>query len=241
SGVVQNSALGPVDQGFGFLFGVARGVLLVLIAFLVYEQVFGGSSGIAAVDQSQSRILLADLGGELAEGVPSEAPGMIARYYETLPSVRQYPPAQGSVNGVLRQRDIPAPPAYTALARPARVLPMANFPSRHPFDPEDDKPREECGVFGAIGAQHAATFVALGLHALQHRGQEAAGIVSYAPHVGFSASRRFGYVRDNFTSKAVIDRLPGNLAIGHVRYSTAGSKGHAQLRDVQPLFAEFAM
>ncbi|HLS58639.1 MAG TPA: amidophosphoribosyltransferase [Paracoccaceae bacterium] len=118
---------------------------------------------------------------------------------------------------------------------------MANFPSRHPFDPEDDKPREECGVFGAIGAQHAATFVALGLHALQHRGQEAAGIVSYAPHVGFSASRRFGYVRDNFTSKAVIDRLPGNLAIGHVRYSTAGSKGHAQLRDVQPLFAEFAM
>lgn len=86
SGMIRNSALSPIDQGFGFLFGVARGVLLVLIAFLVYEQVFGGSSGIAAVDQSQSRVLLADLGGELAEGVPSEAPGMIAQYYETLTS-----------------------------------------------------------------------------------------------------------------------------------------------------------
>ena len=109
----------------------------------------------------------------------------------------------------------------------------------HPFD--DDKLREECGVFGVIGVQDAANFVALGLHALQHRGQEAAGIVSYTEADGFCAARRFGYVRDNFTSASLMETLPGDLAIGHVRYSTAGSKGSTQLRDVQPLFAEFQM
>jgi amidophosphoribosyltransferase len=109
----------------------------------------------------------------------------------------------------------------------------------HPFD--DDKLREECGVFGVTGVQDASTFVALGLHALQHRGQEAGGIVSYAPTSGFNTQRRFGYVRDNFTSQAVMETLPGQLAIGHVRYSTSGLKGQTQIRDVQPLFAEFAM
>lgn len=109
----------------------------------------------------------------------------------------------------------------------------------HPFD--DDKLHEECGIFGVIGVQDAANFVALGLHALQHRGQEAGGIVSYAPAVGFSQQRRFGYVRDNFTKASLMETLPGNLAIGHVRYSTAGSKGTTAIRDVQPLFAEFAM
>jgi amidophosphoribosyltransferase len=109
----------------------------------------------------------------------------------------------------------------------------------HPFD--DDKLREECGVFGVIGVQDAASFVALGLHALQHRGQEAGGIVSYAPESGFNTQRRFGYVRDTFTSASVMETLPGSLAIGHVRYSTAGAKGPTQIRDVQPLFAEFAM
>jgi amidophosphoribosyltransferase len=108
-----------------------------------------------------------------------------------------------------------------------------------PFD--DDKLREECGVFGVIGVQEAASFVALGLHALQHRGQEAAGIVAFDERSGFSSERRFGYVRDNFTSASLMETLPGDLAIGHVRYSTAGSKGATQIRDVQPLFAEFAM
>ncbi len=109
----------------------------------------------------------------------------------------------------------------------------------HPFD--DDRLKEECGVYGVIGANEAANFVALGLHALQHRGQEAGGIVSYAPEVGFSSARRFGYVRDNFTKASLMETLPGSLAIGHVRYSTAGSKGHTQIRDVQPFFGEFAM
>lgn len=108
-----------------------------------------------------------------------------------------------------------------------------------PFD--DDKIREECGVFGVIGASDAANFVALGLHALQHRGQEAGGIVSYEQEVGFQSARRFGYVRDNFTSQSLMKTLPGALSIGHVRYSTSGSKGNTAIRDVQPFFGEFAM
>ena len=108
-----------------------------------------------------------------------------------------------------------------------------------PFD--DDKLREECGVFGVIGVKDAANFVALGLHALQHRGQEAGGIVTYEPDTGFNAVRKFGLVRDNFTNVNVINHLPGSLGIGHVRYSTAGSKGATQIRDVQPFFGEFSL
>ena len=108
----------------------------------------------------------------------------------------------------------------------------------HPFD--DDRLHEECGVFGFLGAADAASFVALGLHALQHRGQEAGGIVAYDPERGFNSAHRFGYVRDNFTKRDVMETLPGEVAIGHVRYSTAGAKGPA-IRDVQPFFGEFAM
>ncbi len=115
---------------------------------------------------------------------------------------------------------------------------MPHMPPAHPFD--DDKLREECGIFGVLGVQDAANFVALGLHALQHRGQEAGGIVSHDSEQGFNSARRFGYVRDNFTSTDIMQTLPGPLAIGHVRYSTAGSKT-AAIRDVQPFFGEFSM
>ena len=113
------------------------------------------------------------------------------------------------------------------------------MPPAHPFD--DDTLREECGVYGVIGLKDASNFVALGLHALQHRGQEAGGIVSHCPEQGFNSARRFGYVRDNFTRQSLMETLPGPLAIGHVRYSTSGSKGPTQIRDVQPFFGEFSM
>lgn len=116
--------------------------------------------------------------------------------------------------------------------------PDAAFP-RHPFD--DDTLHEECGVFGVVGVVDAANFVALGLHALQHRGQEAGGIVTHDPVLGFNSVRRFGYVRDNFTSAKLMETLPGSLGIGHVRYSTSGSKGQTAIRDVQPFFGEFSM
>jgi amidophosphoribosyltransferase len=120
------------------------------------------------------------------------------------------------------------------------------MPPAHPFDfdaygnDDDDKLREECGVFGVLGVTDAANFVALGLHALQHRGQEAGGIVCHHPEHGFNSAHRFGYVRDSFTSQTLMQTLPGPLAIGHVRYSTAGSKG-AVIRDVQPFFGEFSV
>ena len=107
--------------------------------------------------------------------------------------------------------------------------------------PWDDELHEECGIFGVTGVADAASITALGLHALQHRGQEAGGIVAHDPERGFNSARRFGYVRDNFTSQDVIDSLPGPIAIGHVRYSTTGSKGQTAIRDCQPFFGEFAM
>lgn len=101
---------------------------------------------------------------------------------------------------------------------------------------DDDHPREECGVFGIFGHPDAAAITALGLHALQHRGQEAAGIVSF-DGARFHSERRLGLVGDNFSKRSVIDRLPGAVAIGHTRYSTTGE---TILRNVQPLFAELA-
>jgi amidophosphoribosyltransferase len=106
--------------------------------------------------------------------------------------------------------------------------------STNPFD--DDKLREECGVFGVWNADVAASFVALGLHALQHRGQEAAGITSL-DGAGFHSHRAQGHVAGNFDRDEIIRSLPGRTALGHVRYSTTGSSA---LRNVQPLFAELA-
>ena len=102
------------------------------------------------------------------------------------------------------------------------------------FDPNADRLREECGVFGIFGHPDASAITALGLHALQHRGQEAAGIVSFDGK-RFHSERRMGLVGDNFSRREVIDRLPGTTAVGHVRYSTTGE---TILRNVQPLFAE---
>jgi amidophosphoribosyltransferase len=104
----------------------------------------------------------------------------------------------------------------------------------HPFD--DDKLREECGIFGVSGAEGAAALVALGLHALQHRGQEAAGITSWDGHQ-FHTHRAMGHVAGNFDRDDVIRSLVGTTAAGHVRYSTTGETA---IRHVQPLYAELA-
>jgi amidophosphoribosyltransferase len=98
-----------------------------------------------------------------------------------------------------------------------------------------DKFREECGVFGIFGHDSASAHVALGLHALQHRGQEGAGIVSFDGKQ-FNAERSLGLVGDHFNDQKVIAALRGRSAIGHVRYATTGG---TTLRNVQPLFAEF--
>ncbi|MCF8480458.1 MAG: amidophosphoribosyltransferase [Rhodospirillum sp.] len=106
--------------------------------------------------------------------------------------------------------------------------------STNPWD--DDKLREECGVFGVFADADAAAHAALGLHALQHRGQEAAGIVTY-DGAQFHSVKGPGHVSENFTSETVMSQLKGDSAIGHVRYSTSGG---TVMRNIQPLFAEFA-
>ena len=102
--------------------------------------------------------------------------------------------------------------------------------------PGGDKLREECGVFGIFGHPDAAAHAALGLHALQHRGQESAGIVSSDGNL-FHSHRALGRVGDIFSSGEVIDSLEGRAAIGHNRYSTQGAP---EVRNIQPLFADLA-
>jgi len=97
-----------------------------------------------------------------------------------------------------------------------------------------DKPKEECGVFGVSDHEDASALVALGLHALQHRGQEGCGIVSYDGK-NFYSEKRQGLVGDHFTDPNVIKKLPGNSAIGHNRNSTTGE---VSLRNIQPFFAD---
>jgi len=103
-----------------------------------------------------------------------------------------------------------------------------------PRDPDDDRPRLECGVFGVFGAEDASALTALGLHALQHRGDEACGIASYDGQ-RFHNERHAGQVGDAFGGGDVVKRLPGSNAIGHTRYSTAGG---SFLRNVQPIFVD---
>jgi amidophosphoribosyltransferase len=103
-------------------------------------------------------------------------------------------------------------------------------------DLDGDRLREYCGVFGVFDFPDAAAITALGLHALQHRGQEAAGIVTY-DNGRFHGERRLGLVGDHFAKESTIRRLPGVAAVGHVRYATTGE---TVLRNVQPLFAEIS-
>ena len=102
------------------------------------------------------------------------------------------------------------------------------------FKNYNPKIKEECGVFGISNTKDASTLAALGLHALQHRGQEGCGIVSFdGKH--YHSEKRFGLVGDNFNKEKILKKLPGNFAIGHNRYSTTGG---TTLRNVQPFFAD---
>lgn len=103
------------------------------------------------------------------------------------------------------------------------------------FTIDDDKLHEECGVFGIFGHSDAGALTTLGLHSLQHRGQEAAGIVSFDGKQ-FHAERHRGLISDSFTKQRVVDELRGHRAIGHTRYSTTGGD---EMRNIQPFFAEF--
>tara|TARA_B100001063_G_C16774082_1_gene563799 strand:- start:2665 stop:4134 length:1470 start_codon:yes stop_codon:yes gene_type:complete len=100
-----------------------------------------------------------------------------------------------------------------------------------------DKLKEECGIFGISNHTDASALVALGLHALQHRGQEGCGIVSFDGK-NYHSEKRQGLVGDHFTDEDTLKKLPGNFAIGHNRYSTTGE---TSLRNIQPFFADLHM
>ncbi len=100
-----------------------------------------------------------------------------------------------------------------------------------------DKLNEECGVFGVSNHEDASALVALGLHALQHRGQEGCGIVSFDGK-NYHSEKRQGLVGDHFTDQETLKKLPGHFAIGHNRYSTTGE---TSLRNIQPFFADLHM
>ena len=100
-----------------------------------------------------------------------------------------------------------------------------------------DKLREECGIFGISNHEDASALVALGLHALQHRGQEGCGIVSFDGK-NYHSEKRQGLVGDHFTDSNILKKLPGYFAIGHNRYSTTGE---TSLRNIQPFFADLHM
>ena len=111
--------------------------------------------------------------------------------------------------------------------------------STHPFEDDtlDDKLSEECAVFGVFGSSEAHLLTALGLHALQHRGQEATGMVTF-DGTYFHAKRGLGHVSENFNASSMqMDELAGHAAIGHNRYSTTGQ---SEIRNIQPFLTELA-
>ncbi|MEL6288291.1 MAG: amidophosphoribosyltransferase [Pseudomonadota bacterium] len=129
---------------------------------------------------------------------------------------------------------MPSPDKAVPSATPATASARLAVDGLELVSLDPDRLNEECGVFGIFAHPDAAAFTALGLHALQHRGQEAAGIVTYDGEQ-YHPERRLGLVGDHFSKKAVVERLRGDRAIGHVRYSTTGETA---LRNVQPLYAD---
>ena len=135
--------------------------------------------------------------------------------------------------------------SFNLISRGSEML-IEEFPSSKDFiDTKEkklkifksDKLREECGIFGITNHEDASALVALGLHALQHRGQEGCGIVSFDGK-NYHSEKRQGLVGDHFTNSETLKKLPGNFAIGHNRYSTTGE---TSLRNIQPFFADLHM
>ena len=130
---------------------------------------------------------------------------------------------------------------YKIINSGSKIL-IEEFPSSDDFIDTKEKMkkfkldalREECGVFGISNHEDSARIVALGLHSLQHRGQEGCGIVSFDGKT-FHSEKRQGLVGDHFTNLETIKKLPGKSAIGHNRYSTTGE---TSLRNIQPFFAD---
>ncbi len=237
--MVVDSRVGPLDRTLGFVFGRQRGVLICIVAAVFANFLLAPKLPDMVADAKSFPPLLS--AGVLARSISCRPTSK--RRSRTSSTSRRRPTRPTA--RTIRRRARPAPPGRgapcRALLQRRRVSPRpqreTTMTGIDPLGLEGDTLREECGVFGILGHPEAATLTALGLHALQHRGQEAAGIVSFDGRQ-FHSERQLGLVGDHFTDPAVVKRLPGNMAMGHVRYSTTGE---TILRNVQPLFAELAV
>ena len=256
SDMILDSRIGALDRTLGFLFGLARGLLIVVVAFLFFTWLVPDKQRPDWVTGAKSRVVLQGTGDWLMSLLPDDPENTILKKFKkNKPDDEQTDaepatpaPADGyskaARDGLKKQIDkvgalIPgqqrgAMDEMKNPSDPAHHLDLNHAAIELQDDLEGDTLREECGVFGIFGHPEAAAITALGLHALQHRGQEAAGIVSFDGS-RFHSERRLGLVGDTFSRREVIERLPGSLAVGHVRYSTTGA---TILRNVQPLFAE---
>ena len=279
SDAILDSKIGALDRSLGFVFGVARGFLLAVVAFAIFNWLVSEKQQPEWVKNARTRPILTETADRIVALLPEDAATTIDGWIKSRASAATNelaPPA-----AAIRPRrtpkqagdeptaaPAPAPPKKTdstaertfghgqaearrfdqqersasgalragakAMMGEASTIPLRTRRGEAGLDLAEDRLREQCGVFGIFNHPDAAAIVALGLHALQHRGQEAAGIVAY-DGVRFHSERRQGLVGDHFSNAATIDRLPGRSAIGHVRYSTTGE---TVLRNVQPLFAE---
>ena len=217
---------GPLDKAArASLFGAARGVFVVCAAYLV-------GSYLIKPDLQPDWVRDAYLIDPVQEGAHRARAVCCPRPTGRTPGRAAAAPTSRRP-GLYRRAAAGA--GQAGVAATLRSTALTDPDRRMPFD--DDKPKEECGIFAIFG--HATTpppHAALGLHALQHRGQEAAGIVSF-DGAHFHSHRAVGLIGDTFSRRSVIEGLPGHAAIGHARYSTTGA---SMLRNVQPLFADFA-
>ena len=276
SDAILDSKIGALDRTLGFVFGVARGFLLAVVAFAIFNWLVSEKQQPEWVKNARTRPILTETADRIVALLPEDAAATIDGWIKSRASAATNelaPPRGGrfepqggwrstgrdsSPGGAeedrfdrggerfgdgqaearrLDQQERSASGAVRAGSEAVMGEASAiasNAPNEAGLDLAEDRLREHCGVFGIFNHPDAAAIVALGLHALQHRGQEAAGIVAY-DGVRFHSERRQGLVGDHFSNAATIDRLPGRAAIGHVRYSTTGE---TILRNVQPLFAE---
>ncbi len=272
SDAILDSKIGALDRSLGFVFGVARGFLLAVVAFAIFNWLVSEKQQPEWVKNARTRPVLTETADRTrrhaADGCSpdhrrldpvtrerdDERVGADERRRHCAPEDSGRSARSGAVSAAEKSRfgagsgrvrhgqaEARRPDQQERSVRSRAKAMMETAPklpsdasSEASFDPDGDRLREECGVFGIFNHPDAAAIVALGLHALQHRGQEAAGIVAF-DGARFHSERRQGLVGDHFSKAATIDRLPGRTAIGHVRYSTTGE---TVLRNVQPLFAE---
>jgi hypothetical protein len=215
----QTKALGSVDRFAGIGVGAVRALVLIGVFHLVFHTA-------TPVERLPAWMTGAPPTRSARRG------GRPRRGRRSAETPTAWPPRSATLwwTESLRPGPARAERARRAGAR-TTVTPLLPLSER---DPDDDRPRLECGVFGVWGSDGAAAITALGLHALQHRGQEACGIASF-DGARFHTERHMGQVGEAFGAPDLVDRLPGRAAIGHTRYATAGA---SVIRNVQPMFAD---